>query len=484
MKIVSVSAEIAPFSKTGGLAEVAKSLPAALYDIGHDIISVTPFHAGIDGSEMKNIGNLDVAYGDKKIKFDIWESLINGRLVFFLENDKYFTQPRSIYLTGFDNERFLVFALATIELLKKIGFKADIIQCHDWHAGLIPYFLKHDYKDDEFFKKTATVFTIHNLAFQFEKNWWETCADCKDDGISKIPFLGDKKLGCINFALRAIVNADIINTVSENYAKEILTNEFGENLEIQLRSRRDDVFGIINGIDYESYNPATDPGLKSNYDYRRIENKILNKVELQRISGLPLNKEVPVIGMVSRITEQKGMDLIIKILDYVLDYPVQVVIMGIGDKEYERIFNSIFKEKYKNFSFLPFDQKRETLVYAGSDLYLMPSRFEPCGLGQIISLRYGSVPIVRKVGGLADTIEDFNPITGEGTGFVFEKYDPMYLFGAIVRGLVNYRHKQAWKRLVARAMKKSFSWELPAEKYVSLFKKAIKNKKTFNQKKS
>jgi len=477
MKIASVSAELAPFSKTGGLGEVARSLPVAIRELGHEVISITPLHSTINQTSLEEIDRLNIEYDGEKIEFIIWKCLNNNNTIYFLDNKKYFSETNSIYLTGFDNRRFLVFDIAVMELLKKINFKASVIQCHDWHTGLIPYFIKTKYKKDDFFQNTACVFTIHNLAFQFEKNWWEMGRDCNDNGISDLPNLNSPEIACVNFALRAIRNADLINAVSEKYAQEILTKEFGENLDIVLRTRRTDLYGIINGVDYETYNPATDLGLIATYDYNSIENKAINKLELQRIFGLPQNKNIPVIGMVSRITEQKGLDIIIKILDYVLDYHTQIVIMGIGDKQYTDVFNLIFKKKYKNFSFMPFDQNRETLVYAGSDLYLMPSRFEPCGLGQLISLRYGAIPIVRAVGGLADTIVDYNPITGAGNGFVFEKYDSIYLFGAIIRGLVNIKHKKEWKRLVQKSMGQTFSWELPAKKYVELFQKAIRNKK-------
>lgn len=364
MKIASISAELAPFSKTGGLGEVAKALPTALRELGHSVVLITPLHYNIDTTSLHYVGDVRAPYQNTVFTFSIWQGSHRGSPVYFLENKKYFKDPKAIYLTGFDNERFLAFNIGALELIKKIQFVPDIIQCHDWHTGLVPYFLKSHYTADPFLKDAATVFTIHNLAFQFEKNWWETGEDCKDDGSHDLPPLGDQHMHCINFALRAIMHADMINAVSENYAKEILTKEFGENLDIVLRSRREDLFGIINGVDYDTYNPATDPGLKINYDYNSTLKKTENKLELQRLFGLPQNPSIPVIGMVSRITEQKGLDIIIKILDYVLTYNVQVAIMGIGDKYYEDIFTSIYKEKYKNFSFIPFDQKRETLVYA------------------------------------------------------------------------------------------------------------------------
>jgi starch synthase len=478
MKIVNISAEIAPFSKTGGLGEVAKSLPVALRQLGQEIISITPLHHTIERALLEPGGAFSVVIDGKTIEFAYWKKETNGGAVYFIEHKKYFTDPDSIYLTGFDNERFYVFGVAALELLKKIMFSPDVVQCHDWHTGLVPYLLKYRYSKDPFFESVASVFTIHNLAFQFETNWWEADESCRDDGSKNLPPLGDRHMHCVNFALRAIMTADVINTVSESYAKEILTKEFGENLEIMLRTRRSDIYGIINGVDYEAYNPATDPGLKAQYNFDDIEKKKINKVELQRVAGLPQDKDIPVIGMVSRITEQKGVDLILKILDDVLDDRVQVVIMGMGDKEYENIFTSIYKEKYQNFSFLPFEKNKETLVYAGSDLYLMPSRFEPCGLGQLIGLRYGAIPIVRRVGGLADTIDNYDPESDQGIGFVFRKYEPIYLFGAIIRGLVNYKHKQSWERLVQRAMRLSFSWELPAEKYLRLFEYAIDNKRS------
>jgi starch synthase len=476
MKIANISAEIAPFSKTGGLGEVTKALPSALCSLGNTVVSITPLHKHTDRSGLTKEGFFRVTHYSDIIELSYWKKELPCGVIYFIEHERYFTQPESIYSTGFDNERFFVFCLAALELLKHINFKAEIIQCHDWHTGLIPYLLKYTFKKDDFFADMATVFTIHNLAFQLEKNWWQVQGDCRDDGYRDIPKLGDRRLGCVNFALRGISSADIISTVSENYAKEILTKEFGENLDRELHARKNDIFGIINGIDTEMYNPATDPGLAARYDADHVGQKYVNKKALQKYFGLAERADVPILGMVSRITEQKGIDLIIAVLDSLLAQDVQVVIMGIGDKDYERIFSETFMPRYPNFSFKSFDRDKETLVYAGSDLYLMPSRFEPCGLCQLIGLRYGVIPVVRRVGGLADTIQDFDENIERGAGFVFDVYDAPALMRAIARGLGHYRDPAVWQSLVTRAMKKSFSWEIPAERYIELFKEAVKRK--------
>lgn len=381
-----------------------------------------------------------------------------------------------------ENARFFLLDVAAIELAKIIKFQPDIIHCHDWHTGLIPYFLKGRYKSDEFFKNTATLFTIHNLTFQMGHDWWEIPSNLKDDGRSPMPkFEHSPAIERINFAKRAIMCADLINTVSENYAKEILTKDFGEDLNIILKNRKNRLYGIVNGIDYNDYNPQTDPGLKENYGPQTIEKKAKNKEYLQKYFELPARSDVPVLGMATRIAEQKGIDLLMKIFDDLMSLDVQFVIMGSGDKDYEKFFVDMKKKYPEKMGYhLEFDTKHASLIYAGSDIFLMPSRFEPCGLGQLISLRYGCIPVVRATGGLVDTITDYNPNTGKGNGFVFHKYDPNAFLIACTRAIETYKHQDIWSRLVQNGFKESFSWKIPAKKYLVLYRKALKNKKAQN----
>lgn len=478
LKIVSIAAETAPFSKAGGLGDVARSLPKALKRLGHEIITITPLHGVVDKKEhgLKKITNDVPVHFDEKmiLKFDYWKSyLMRGLPTYFIDRAEYFSSKKTIYGSKRNNERWYFFDKCVLELLKILKFKPDIIQCHDWHAGLIPYFLKKDYKDEELFKNSAVVFMIHNLAYQMESTPGHQRTE--DDGYCKLPTIKeDTAVRSINFAKRGIIYADLINAVSEQYAKEILTKEFGEALHRILKHREGRLFGIVNGIDYNIFNPKKDPYVFKKYDENSIDKKIENKLALQKSFHLPQNPDVPLLGMVTRITEQKGFDLLMEIAEDLLKHDIQFFITGAGAKDYEKFFEKLAKKYPQKIGInLEFDVKKASQIYAASDIFLMPSRYEPCGLGQLISMRYGSIPVVRATGGLADTVTDFNPETGKGNGFVFTGYDAKEFLGAIIRAIENYKHKDVWKKLIKRAMRISNSWEIPAKKYVELFKKAI-----------
>ncbi|NQU77144.1 glycogen synthase [Candidatus Falkowbacteria bacterium] len=481
LKIVSIAAETAPFSKAGGLGDVARSLPKALKRLGHDVIAITPLHGVVDKKEhnLKKIANdVPVQFDEKTtLKFDCYKGyLMPGLRIYFIDRVEYFSSKKTVYKSRRNNERFYFFDRCALELLKLIKFKPDIIQCNDWHAGLVPYFLKKDYKNDEFFSHTATIFTIHNLAYQMELTSGHHRQE--DDGHSRLPSIkNENQVRSINFAKRGILYTDLINAVSEQYAEEILTKEFGEDLHRVLENRKDKVFGIVNGIDYNIFNPKKDPSVFKNYSVDSIERKKENKLALQKSFHLPQNPDVPLLGMVTRITEQKGFDLLKEIADDLLKLDIQFVITGTGAKNYEKLFEKLAKKYPKKVGInLKFDVKKASQIYAASDIFLMPSRYEPCGLGQLISMRYGSIPVVRATGGLVDTVTDFNPETGKGNGFVFIGYDSKEFLASLVRAIENYKHKDDWKKLVKRAMKASHSWEIPAKKYVELYEKAIKFK--------
>jgi starch synthase len=485
LKIVHVSSEVEPFSKTGGLADVASSLPKAIKELGHEVIVVTPFYTAITNRRKFGLKSIAEDIGVElsegiTLPANFWQGKLDGELpIYFIENNKYFGRRKALYGSEHENARFFFFDLAVLKLLKTIKFQPDLIHCHDWHTGLIPYFLKRRFKKDEFLTKTATLFTIHNLLFQFGHNWWKVRSDWKDDGVSRLPKFGHTpKVERINFAKRAIINADLVNAVSEQYAEEILTKDFGQDLHRILQHRKDKLFGIVNGIDYKDYNPKTDPGLYRNYDVSSLNKKAENKKYLQKYFKLPTNSKIPILGMVTRITEQKGFDLVMRIIEDILMLDLQFVIMGSGEKTYESFFRKFQKKYPKKIGIhLEFDAQRATSVYAGSDMFLMPSRFEPCGLGQLISLRYGSIPIVRAVGGLADTVTDFNPRTEKGNGFVFHRYSSKALLMAIARAVENYKYSKTWVDLVKNGMKQSFSWEIPAKKYLTLYRKTIKQRR-------
>jgi len=484
LKIVHIASEVDPYSKSGGLADVARSLPKAIKRIGHDVIVISPLYS--EAVDIKK-HNLKKIIEDIKIEMsdgifleaDFWQGeLMPGMPIYFVENNKYFGKRKNLYGSKHENARFFFFNLAALKLIKLINFQADIIQCHDWHTGLVPHFIKGRFKNDPFWKNTATLYTIHNLLFQLGHNWWSIKSELRDDGYTKLPTFGHtSQIERINFAKRAIINTDLINAVSEQYAREIMTKDFGEDLHRVLKNREKILYGIVNGIDYKDYNPKTDPGLKSRYDFHTLEKKTKNKAYVQKKYGLPVDSDIPLIGMVTRITEQKGFDLIMEILDFIVKQDVQLMIMGSGDKKYESYFKSASKKHKKKLAVhLKFERKKATLVYAASDMFLMPSRFEPCGLGQLISLRYGSIPIVRATGGLVDTVEDFNPRKGKGNGFVFYNYDPKSMLIAITRAIETYKYPKVWEKLVKEGMRTSYSWEIPAKKYIELYKKAIRQK--------
>ncbi len=481
LKIASISAEIAPFAKAGGQADVARSLPKALHRLNHEVVAIMPLHGVIDVKKYnlkKYAENIPIKIDDKNVRHaNFWQGeLMPGLPVFFVEHYHHFGKYKFIYGSQDDNRRFLFFSLAALKLLTLMNFKPDIVHCHEWHTGLIPYFLKKRFRNNSFFKDTATLFTIHNLAFQMGQDWWTVPPEKKDYGHSRLPLFSDKEaISCINFAKRAILYADVINTVSEQYAQEIITKEFGQDLHRILLNRKDRLFGIINGIDYFDFNPATDPGLHKNYDFNSLHKKEKNKHFLQKEFNLPETPGVPLIGMVSRITEQKGFDLIMEIIEPLMRQDLQLVLVGGGEKRYEKYFRKITKKYSKKVgSHLIFDTKKASQIYAGSDMFLMPSRFEPCGLGQLISLRYGSVPIVSAVGGLVDTVTDYNPKTKKGNGFVFKRYDSRDLLIAITRALETYKYDDSWHDLVVVGMHKSYSWEIPAKKYVKLYRLALR----------
>jgi len=483
LKIVSVSSEVAPFSKSGGLGDVARSLPKALKRLGHEVIVITPLYEKVID---KKIHHLELVYPDIKVYLNsvdtvvvnFWRGyLLKGLPVYFVENTKYFSARKELYGSSHENARFLIFDVAALKLLSLLKFEADIIHCHDWQTGPIPFYLKTDFRYSKSLARAKTIFTIHNLAFQLGRNWWEVPVSKKDDGKVRLPHLNDPDLEYINFAKRAILSADLINTVSEQYREEIMTKRFGQDLERILRNRADRLYGIINGIDYNAYNPALDPGLAANYDYQKLQLKKLNKIALQKKFGLASNVDTPILCTTSRVTFQKGFELIIKILPYLLRNEVQMIIIGSGDKVYIKELQKLAKRHPKKLAVIPSheeNQKYETLVYAGSDFFLLPSHHEPCGINQLIAMRYGCLPIVRKVGGLGDTVTNYNPPTSTGNGFTFNHFDEWSFYGAIIRALETYKYKNIFENIIVRAMKSSNSWEIPAKKYLELYRKALK----------
>lgn len=482
LKIVSISSEVSPFSKSGGLGDVTRSLPKALSRLGHEVIIITPLYGQIIDKKKHNLKliyeNINIYLNSEEtVSVNFWIGYLMPNLpVYFVENKKYFSKRKALYGSSHENARFLIFNVAALKLISILKFKANIIHCHDWQTGLIPFYLKTDFRYSKTLTNAKTIFTIHNLVFQFGKNWWEVPIEKKDYGRKRIPHISNPDMEYVNFAKRAILSADMINTVSEKYREEIKTKRFGQDLQRILTNRKDRLFGIVNGIDYRAYNPEKDPGLFKRYDYNNIDRKKLNKEHLQKLFNFNIDSDIPIICTTSRVTFQKGFELIDKIIEPLMKCEVQIIVMGDGDKNYINKLKKLAKRHYKKFIWIPFDQKIETLIYAGSDLFMLPSHHEPCGINQLIAMRYGCVPIVRKVGGLNDTVSNFNPVTGKGTGFSFELFNEFSLFKSIVRAMETFKYKDVWKKIIVRAMKESNSWELPAKKYVALYRKAMRIK--------
>lgn len=477
LKILMLSAEVVPFAKTGGLADVAGSLPKAIHALDQDIRVAMPRYGRIDPSKF-GLEEILPAFPVPMDKSMEEASILEGTLgsgvpVYFVENGKYYDRD-GIYMYPDDAERFIFFCRAALEALKRLNWQPDIIHCNDWHTALIPNWLKTVYKDDPFFAHTASVYTIHNLAYQgiFGYRVLEI-AGIAEHGFMYHPEMADLT-EVVDFMARGIFFADAINTVSEKYAQEILTPEFGEKLDPLLRDRRDRLFGILNGIDSDVMNPATDKYLLQPFDVEHLERRPANKLILQREANLQEDPNVPLVGIISRLADQKGFDILGDVIDHVLDLGLQFVLLGTGDPHYHEMFSRV-AQAYSGRAavFLTFNAELAQKIYGGSDMFLMPSRFEPCGLGQMIAMRYGSVPIVRATGGLADTVKNFDPCTGEGNGFSFEAYDRWALFAAIVRALENFKYRDIWHKLQIKGMSADFSWSASAKKYVDLYYRAL-----------
>ncbi|MDN5365114.1 MAG: starch synthase [Thermacetogenium sp.] len=477
LRILFVSAEVAPFAKTGGLADVAGSLPKALKRAGHDVRIAMPRYKQI--TEGEYLLDYPVEMDHHLETGIIRKTMIRGNdvPVYLIDNYKYFYRD-GIYGFPDEAERYNFFCKAVLNMLPQIDFQPDVIHCNDWHCGLIPLSLQTKYAEDPFYRRIATLFSIHNLQYQgiFPKNVLRLI------GLGE-EFFNPERLefyGQVNFMKAGILYADVINTVSNKYALEIQTPEFGERLDGLLRKRSQDLYGIVNGIDYEEMNPETDPSIYQNYGIKTLDLKKKNKYALQKEMGLPVG-DTPLLGIITRLVGQKGLDLIAGVFDQLMSLGVQFVLLGSGEDYYQKLFSEL-KMKYQQQAAinLGFNAELAQKIYAGADVFLMPSRFEPCGLSQMISLRYGTIPVVREVGGLADTISNYDEQTETGNGFSFKPYEPGAFLEAIKRALKIYRQQpERWRHLMIRAMQSDFSWDRSAGEYVKLYRKAMeKNQNT------
>jgi starch synthase len=477
LKILLVAAEVVPFAKTGGLADVAGSLPKAIRALGHDIRVAMPRYGRIRPERFNltsALASFPVPMDDRTEPTELMQTTLDGGVpVYMVENARYFGRD-GIYMYPDDAERFILFCRGALEAMKRLGWRPDIIHCHEWHTALIPNWLKTIYAQDPFFVDTASVYTIHNLGYQgiFGHRVLEV-AGIDEYGYIVHPDTVDLN-GVVDFMARGIYFADAINAVSESYAREILTPEFGERLDPLLRDRRDRLFGIINGIDVDEFNPAADPYLDTPYTLENLEARTADKLALQREAGLREDAQAPIIGFIGRLTDQKGVDLITSVVELAFRHlGAQLVVLGTGEQRYHDYFiNLANRFPGQAGIFLTFNASITRRIYAGADLFLMPSRFEPCGLGQMAAMRYGCVPVVRAVGGLADTVRDYSPETGEGTGFTFAAYDAMALYTTLVRAIETYRHQAIWRKLQVTCMQQDYSWAASARKYVELYTRA------------
>lgn len=486
LKILFVASEMVPFAKTGGLADVAGALPKALKDQGHDIRVMMPKYGVIKDRRFNlrsviRLMEIRIPMGGE-VKIASVKSGFTPRSrvqTYFLEYKSYFGRE-GLYgatKTGRDYpdnaERFILFCRGVLETLKMLYWQPDIIHCNDWQMALIPLYLKTLYKDDEFFKDTKTLLTIHNLAYQGNFDPSAVKKAGLDEAIF-YPGSGVEFYGKFSFLKSGIVHADVLSTVSRRYAQEIQSlPEYGYGLEVVLKSRSEDLYGIVNGIDYQVWNPETDTLIPHNYSPEDPTGKLENKKALVEGQKMPFQAGVPLIGIISRLADQKGFDILAGALDDIMKLDVQFVLLGTGDRSYHRLFNQVGRRFPQNMGInLNFDNRLAHLIEAGADAFLMPSRYEPCGLNQLYSLKYGTIPIVRETGGLADTIINFNPKTGEGTGFVFRDYSSQALYKAVARAVRTFKNQVQWKKLMGNAMAQDFSWEASAEKYAELYQKA------------
>ncbi|NPV69414.1 MAG: glycogen synthase GlgA [Firmicutes bacterium] len=479
LKIILASSEVAPFAKVGGLADVAGSLPKALTALGNDVRVVMPRYKAVTPEET--IMDFPVQVGDRKetavVKATGIEAKVNGGWkrvpVYLIDNYQYFDRD-GVYGYPDDAERFIFFSKAVLEMLPRLGFQPDIIHCNDWETAPVPLMLNEFYANDPFFSKVCTVFTIHNLAYQ--GNFPIDVLRLMGVGEHLFHPGGVEFYGSVSFMKAGITYSDVINTVSKKYAQEIQTAEFGERMEGLLRKRGDDLYGIVNGINYHEFNPRTDPRIYKNFDSTMVGDKKENKFALQKEMNLHV-RDVPLIGLVSRLVDQKGLDIVLEAMPEILGMDVQLILLGTGDPHYERMFKSLSESNPgKVAAFIGFNGILAQRIYAGADMFLMPSRFEPCGLGQLISLRYGTIPVVRHVGGLADTIFDYDAGTGMGNGFSFKEYSSDALMSALRRAISAYSDREKWRRLVQSAMDLDFSWNRSAAEYMDLYDRALMKK--------
>ncbi|MCM3767075.1 glycogen synthase GlgA [Neobacillus niacini] len=481
MKVLFAVSECGPFAKSGGLADVAGSLPKELVSLGTEVRVILPKYGTISDEfkqNMKKIKEFSVNVGWRKQYCGIEELEYQGITYYFVDNEYYFKRE-GFYGYFDDGERFAFFNRAVLEALAQLDYFPDVLHCHDWHTAMIPYLLRTEYyRRQKSYGQIRTVFTIHNLQFQgiFPKEALRDLLGLDDRSFhpSHLEFFGN-----INFMKGALVAADKITTVSPSYKNEIQTPVYGEKLDGLLKARNEDLHGILNGIDEDFYNPAHDPFLFQTYTAKELEKKAANKKEIQKQFGLKQSANTPLMVMISRLTKQKGLDLVKCVLREMLQEDIQFIILGTGDYQYEEFLRQagrIYPEKLKVQT--GFNERLAHQLYAAADLFLMPSLFEPCGLSQLIAMKYGAIPIVRETGGLNDTVTAWNEFTGEGNGFSFSHFNAHDMLYTIQRAVRIYEDKNVWDSLVKQAMEQDYSWAQSAFSYNQLYAELMARSET------
>ena len=475
MRVLFATSEATPFIKSGGLADVLGSLPKEMVKKGVESIVVLPKYQDMKlADKIEYVTNFDIWVGWRKVYCGVFKYELDGVKFYFIDNEQYFRRP-GLYGYDDDYERFAYFDFAVLELISHLNIKPDILHLHDWQTAMIAMLYKERYCYYEHYENIKIVFTIHNIAFQGKAdpkllselfgldNYLYYNGNCRNDG-------------CLNMMKAAIFYSDIITTVSPTYAREILTPEYGEGLQNILEMRKYDLYGILNGVDYDVINPKIDKDIVKNYDVDTVfDNKVVNKLELQKEVGLPENQDVALIGIVTRLTKQKGLDLIINQFNEMCNRNVQIVILGAGDQIYEDALKVIASQYPDKVSLnLKYDFGLSCRIYGSCDMFLMPSLFEPCGLSQMMALRYGTIPIVRQTGGLKDSVEPYNEYANRGTGFGFMNYNAHEMMRIIDYALDVYdNHRDSWRQMITRAMNSKLDWDESANHYLKVFNSLI-----------
>lgn len=480
MKIVFVSSEVAPFSKTGGLADVAAALPKALEKLGHKVYIITPKYKAVDEKKFDLVStgrHIEVPVSNKRVSAEILCAKTGKDInTYFIKKDEYYyrdyiySTPQGDYL---DNaERFVFFSKAALEAINALDLNPDIIHCHDWQTGLVPLFLKTHFKDYPNFNKIKTILTIHNLGYH--GLFWALDMHLLNLGKEYLAPQYLEFYGKISFLKAGIVFSDVITTVSKKYREEIQTPEYGYGFEGLLKEKAEKLFGITNGIDYDEWDPSKDKFIIENYTIENLKGKKSCKKDLQKTFNLPQSPDTPVIGMISRLSSQKGWDIWEEAADDLMKMDIQFTILGTGDEKYHHIVKDLcVKYPDKISALITFDDTLAHKIEAGADMFLIPSRYEPCGLNQMISLRYCTIPIVRATGGLDDVIEDYNPKTGKGNGFKFNEYSSKELIHSIKKALKVHFNRSEWEKIIRNGLKNDYSWEKSAIEYDKLYKQIL-----------